>query len=198
MNELSTENLRQRFAGYRRLLNLTQGRKFGRKEKKPSAEAQQVWELIDRDIGELERLRAIDSRSWPEDPILAELLSIDPDQALRSAVTWQIHDQLSIVILDHSRGADLTALIAAELAAQAAKSAPLPGSPQDRLSAVSVLLESYPADVEAEANPRALLRIIWREKVQQRGEDRQLRRTRTDYLNQWSFVLIPWLCCCFA
>ena len=36
-----------------------------------------------------------------------------------------------------------------------------------------------------------LLRIIWREKARQRGEDRQLRRTRTDYLNQWSFVLIP-------
>ena len=192
MNEPSTENLRQRFTDYRRLLNLTQGRqKFDRQEKKPSAEAQQVWELIDRDIGELGRLRAIDSGSWPEDPILAELLSIDPDQTLRSAVAWQIHDQLSIVILDHSRGADLTALIAAELSAQAAKSAPLPGSPQDRLSTVSVLLESYPADAAAEANARALLRIIWREKARQRGEDRQLRRTRTDYLNQWSFVLIP-------
>lgn len=79
-----------------------------------------------------------------------------------------------------------------ELAAQPAKgAAPLPGSPLDRLSAVSALLKSDPADVVAEDDAQALLRIIWRGKAQQRGEDRQLRRTRTDYLNLWSFVLIP-------
>jgi hypothetical protein len=151
-----------------------------------------VWELIDRDIGELERLRAIDPKPWPEDPMLLTLLSVYPDKILRSIIAWQLHDQLSIVCLDHSHGADLIALIADELATHPDKStAPLPGSPLDRLFKISALLESGPDGKAAEDDAQAILRIIWREKSKQRSEDRQLRSTRTDYLNLWSFVLIP-------
>ena len=182
-------NLDARLAEYREKLHIVQ------REKpvviKPSAEAQRAWELIDLDIGELMRLRRVDTRPWHEDHDLLELLSDGPTRKLRSTPALELHDQLRNVCLEHSAGVDLMALVADELAADPDRTAAAPpGSPVRRLSEVSDKL-SQRANTASEEAARALVRVLWRDDTQQRAKDRLLRRTRSDYLDRLSMVMIP-------
>jgi hypothetical protein len=154
---------------------------------KPSAEAQRAWELIDRDIGELIRLRRAHTAPWAEDRDLSETLAKDPTRKLRSTPALELHDQLRTVCLEHSNGADLMALVAGELAADPGTTAAAPpGSPLERLSKVGV-----GADASSEKDARALVRALWRYDAQQLANDRLLRRTRSDYLDRLTLIMIP-------
>jgi hypothetical protein len=110
---------------------------------------------------------------------------------LRSTPALELHDQLRSVCLEHSTGADLMALVAGELAADPDEiAAAPPGSPLERLSKVSVQL-GQGAGAASAKDARALVRILWRGAAQRRTDDGVLRRTRSDYLDRLSLIMIP-------
>ncbi len=178
-----------RLAEYRQKLQGVQRKKHF--VNKPSAEAQRAWELIDRDIGELIRLRRAHTGPWAEDRDLWELLSEEPTSKLRSTPALELHDQFRSICLEHSTGADLMALVAGELTADPDRTVAAPqGSPLERLSKVSVQL-AQGADAASAEGARALLRVLWRGDAQRRADDGLLRRTRSDYLDRLSLIMIP-------